>query len=229
LVDAYWALSDRLIAGQVGFRGAKLRPDIPLRRASVCIGLAPVEGMKAIHDGRIALHRGAIARLRVGHAELDSGATVAADAVIFATGFRQECAFLGAKEKTVLFDTSGSILLYRAMVNPDLPGLAFNGYSGVGACQLTAEVGANWLVRFMEGRIAVPDRLKMIASIQEELALRARLVTTRLAGGYYVSPFTFGYLDRLVSDLGRPPADRHKRFFKWLFDPLDPGDYRNLL
>jgi hypothetical protein len=75
----------------------------------------------------------------------------------------------------------------------------------------------------------VPGRTAMHASIQAELALRARLVTTRLTGGYYVSPFTFGYLDQLLRDLGLPPADRHKRFFKWLFDPLDPGDYRNLL
>jgi hypothetical protein len=32
-----------------------------------------------------------------------------------------------------------------------------------------------------------------------------------------------------LRDLGLPPADRHTRFFKWLFDPLDPRDYSDLL
>lgn len=59
--------------------------------------------------------------------------------------------------------------------------------------------------------------------------MRARLLSTRLRPGYYASPFTLGYLDQLLRDLGLPPADRHKGLFGWLFDPIAPSDYRNLL
>ena len=228
VVAAYWSVSAFVIAREAGLRGG-LRPDIPLRQASVCIGLAPADRFKPLRDGRIQLHRAGLKGLRAGAIELDTGAVVPADAVVFATGYRQECAFLGEAEKALVFDPSGAMLLYRAMVNPDVPNMAFNGYSGIGACQITAEVGAYWLVRFVEGRIAVPDRAAMHASIRAELDLRARLVTTRQTGGTYVSPFTFGYLDQLLRDLGLPPADRHKSLFKWLFDPLDPRDYRDLL
>jgi cation diffusion facilitator CzcD-associated flavoprotein CzcO len=229
VVAAYWWISERVIAREAGLRGKRLRPEIPLRQASVCIGLAPIDRFEALRDGRIRLFRTSLVRLRAGAIELGSGELVPADAVLFATGFRQEFAFLGEAEKAALFDRTGRMLLYRAMINPDIPQMAFNGYSGIGACQITAEVGAYWLVRFVEGRIAVPDRAGMHASIHAELELRERLVTTRLAGGTYVSPFTFGYLDLLLRDLGLPPADRHKSFFKWLFDPLDPRDYRDLL
>ena len=229
LVDAHWWLSEHVIARQAGLRGKRLRPDMPLRQASVCIGLAPIDRFKALRDGRIDLHRGSLARFHAAGVELDSGETVPADAVLFATGFRQQCEFLSEAEKAALFDRTGAMLLYRALVNPDIPWMAFNGYSGIGACQITAEVGANWLVRYVEGRIAVPDRAAMHAAIRAELALRQRLVTTGLAGGTYVSPFTFGYLDQLLDDLGLPPADRSKPLFKWLFDPLDPADYRDLL
>ena len=167
--------------------------------------------------------------MRPSAVDLDTGESVPADAVILATGYRQDCAFLGAPEKAALTSPAGEIQLYRSLVNPDIPGMGFNGYNGVGACQITAEVGACWLVRFMEGRIAVPDRDAMMRTIHTELKLRAGMVTTRLASGTYVSPFTFGYLDVLLRDLGLPPADRHKPSFKWLFDPLDPGDYRDLL
>jgi hypothetical protein len=229
LVGAYWAISERVIAGQVGLRDKRLRPQVPLRQASVCIGLAPVGGFTALSDGRIALRRGSVARLRADGLELDRGDVVPAQVAIFATGYQQDCAFLSPAQKSVLFNPDGAIRLYRALVNPDIPFMGFNGYNGVGACQITAEVGACWLVRFMEGRVAVPDRAAMHASIDAELALRARLVTTRLAGGYYVSPFTFGYLDQLLHDLGLPPADRDKPLLKWLFDPIDPRDYRGLL
>ncbi|MPZ38717.1 MAG: NAD(P)-binding protein [Rhizobiales bacterium] len=228
LVDAYWWLSERAVGGQLGLRG-KLRPDISLRQASVCIGLAPADGFKALREGEIGLVRGSIARLRAKGIELASGDVVPADAVIFATGYAQDCAFLGATEKAALFDPAGAVRLYRSLVNPDLPFMGFNGYNGVGACQITAEVGACWLVRFMEGRVQVPDRAAMLASIRDELDLRARLVTSRLTGGTYVSPFTFGYLDRLLRDLGLPPADRNKPLFKRLFDPIDPTDYRDVL
>jgi dimethylaniline monooxygenase (N-oxide forming) len=229
MVDAYWWVSERVIARQAGFRGKRLYPDMSLRQASVCIGLAPADGFKSLREGQVGLLRGSLKRFQAGAVTLDSGKVVPADAVIFATGFRQECPFLGQAEKAALFDRDGAMLLYRAMVNPDIPQMAFNGYSGIGACQITAEIGAYWLVRFVEGRIAVPDRAGMHASIRAELELRARLVTTGLPGGTYVSPFTFGYLDLLLRDLGLPPADRHKPLFKRLFDPLDPRDYRDLL
>jgi cation diffusion facilitator CzcD-associated flavoprotein CzcO len=44
LVDAYWWISERVIAREAGLRGKRLRPDMPLRLASVCIGLAPADG-----------------------------------------------------------------------------------------------------------------------------------------------------------------------------------------
>jgi cation diffusion facilitator CzcD-associated flavoprotein CzcO len=229
VVDLHWWLSELAIGGQLGLRRGRLRPAIPLRRASVCIGLAPADDFKALRDGRIGLHRAAIARLRPGAVELDTGETVPADAVILATGYRQDCAFLGQAEKGVLFDASGAIRLYRSLINPDIPALAFNGYNGIGACQITAEVGGCWLVRYAEGRLNVPDRDAMQSAIEAELDLRRHLVTTHQTGGTYVSPFTFGYLDQLLRDLGLPPADLHKPLLKWLFDPLDPGDYRNLL
>jgi cation diffusion facilitator CzcD-associated flavoprotein CzcO len=229
LVNVYWRLSERVIARQVGLRGSRLRPDMPLRLASVCIGLAPPDGFKALQDGRIALHRASIVRLHASGLDLDNGDTVEADTIILATGYRQECAFLDAAQKKALFDASGAIQLYRSLINPDIPFMAFNGYNGVGACQLTAEVGACWLVRFAEGGILLPDRDAMYDSIRSELEMRARLVASRLTQGYYVSPFTFGYLDQLLADLGLPPADSHRRLFDWLFAPLEPRDYQNLL
>jgi dimethylaniline monooxygenase (N-oxide forming) len=228
LVDLYWWASERIIGGQLGLLDPVLRPDIPLRKAGACVTLA-LDDLKAVREGRIGLQRGSIARFTPSGLELDNGKTIDAQAVILATGFRQEYRFLGEREKAALFDASGTILLFRFLINPDIPSLGFNGYNGVGTCQLVAEVGAGWLVRFMEGRLKLPNREAMLANILAESELRTRLLSTKLGRGHYASPFTFGYLDQLLRDLGLPPADRHKGLIGWLLQPIEPSDYRNLL
>ncbi len=228
VVDLYWRLAELAIGRKVGLLSPELRPDMPLRNSIPCVTLA-IDNLKLIHDGSIALHRGSVARFTADGLELEGGKKVAAQVVVLATGFRQQLRFLGESEKAALFSSAGEMLLYRAVINPDIPGLAFNGYNGVGACQLTAEVAATWLVAWVEGRLQLPDRAAMRGTIGEELELRKRLLSNNIDGGIYVTPFPYGYLDQLLRDLGLPPADSHRRLFDWLFTPLNPNDYRNLI
>jgi dimethylaniline monooxygenase (N-oxide forming) len=228
LVSLYWRLAERIIGGTVGLLAPELRPEIPLRQAAACLTLA-ADNMSAVRDGRIGLARGSVVRLASAGVELDSGQKIDAQAVILATGFRQECPFLDERERAALFDAAGAIRLFRFLVNPDIPAMGFNGYNGVGSCQLMAEVGACWLVRLMEGQVALPSREAMLTSVCEETELRSRLLSVKLRRGYYSTPFMFGYLDQLLRDLGLPPADRHKGLITRLFEPIEPSDYCDLL
>ena len=228
IVDTYWRVSEYVIARQVGLDSPDLRPDEPLRRSAPCVTLA-LDNLKLVRDGTIAFHRGTVARFVQNGIELADGRKIDAEVVVLATGYRQDVPFLGETEKAALFDADGSFLLYRALVNPDIPSMAFNGYNGVGACQIAAEVGAAWLVGWLKGRVEVPDRAAVLAIIRQELEVRRRLLSTGALSGSYVTPFPFGYFDQLLRDLGLPPADQHRRFFDWLFTPLQPTDYRGLL
>ena len=229
LVDAYWRMSERVISRQLGLLPPKFQPDGPLRKAAACVGLAPPDDFAALRAGRIGFHRGGIARLDTSGIVLDTGERVPAQTILLATGYRQECPFLGETERGLLRDANGAFLLYRFLINPDIPCMGFNGYNGVGSCQLAAEIGAVWLARFMSGSVNVPDRAGMHRSIQAELALRRQLLSTRLGLGFYASPLTMTYFDRLLADLGLPPADRNKGFWRRLFGPIDPSDYRDVL
>jgi cation diffusion facilitator CzcD-associated flavoprotein CzcO len=228
LVGAYWWLGEQVIGRLLGMRAPRLRPDTRLAQAGGCITLT-FDNLAAVRDGRIGFHRGSVAGFTPDGIALADGRTLPAQTVVLATGFQVVCPFLADRERKLLFDASGAILLYRFLINPDIPDLAFNGYNGVGACQLSAELGASWLVRLMEGRLKVPSRAAMHAKIREEIDWRVRLLAPPHGVGYYVTPFTMGYFDQLLSDLGLPPADRHKPLFQWLFDPLDPGNYRDVL
>jgi dimethylaniline monooxygenase (N-oxide forming) len=228
LVKAYWWIAEQVIGRQIGMLSPQLRPDTPLAQMAGCVTIT-WDNLAPLRDGRIGFHRGAVAGFTPTGVALADGRTVPAQTVVLATGFQIACPFLAEHERKLLFDADGTILLYRFLINPSIPNMAFNGYNGVGICQLAAELGASWLVRLMEGKLQLPSREVMCASIREEIEWRVRLLSPPHGVGYYVTPFTLGYLDQILSDLGLPPADRHKRLFHWLFDWVDPGDYRDLL
>jgi dimethylaniline monooxygenase (N-oxide forming) len=228
VVDLYWRLAEFVIGRKLGLFSPELRPDVPLRKSIPCVTLA-IDNLRLIRDGKVALHRGSVARFTAGGLELQDHRPIAAEVVVLATGYRREFRFLRERERAALSDPSGAILLYRALINPDIPDMAFNGYNGVGVCQIAAEVGATWLVECIEGRVQLPERAAMMDTIRQELDLRKRLLSTKVGDGAYVTPFTFGYLDQLLRDLGLPPADQHRRLLDWLFTPLDPVDYRDLI
>lgn len=227
LVKAYWWIAEQVIGRQIGMSSGPLRPDAGLAKAGGCITIT-WDNLAPLRDGRIGLHRGAVERFTPTGLALADGRAVPAQTVVLATGFRVACPFLAERERKLLFDADGTILLYRFLVNPDIPDMGFNGYNGVGVCQLSAELGAIWLVRLMEGKLPAPARDAMHAAIRNEIDLRVRLLSPPHGVGYYVTPFTFGYLDQIMADLGLQPADRHKRLFNWLFDPIDPADYQDL-
>jgi len=228
LVRGYWWAAERVLLSQLGLLTPELRPDARLWQAGGCITLA-MDNLAAVREGRIKLHRGSVKRFTPSGLELDNGQLVSAETVILATGFRQDLPFLDQREGALLRDAAGTLLLYRFLINPDIPAMGFNGYNGVGICQLSAEVGAAWLVRLMEGAIRLPSREAMRAKIRQEIKVRRDLLSPAHDVGYYVTPFTIAYLDELLRDLGLPPADRNRGLFAWLFDPIDPTEYRDIL
>lgn len=229
LVEAYWRFSEGIILRQLGMTTPELRPDYRLSEAAGCVGFAPYDDFAMLHEGRLRLHRGEPVRLTADGIVLDDGRTVPAQTIVLATGYRRDFTFLGEEERAQLLAPDGAMRLYRLLVNPDIPFMGFNGYNGYTTCQLSSEVGACWLAELMAGRVKTPDRAAMYASIEEENVLRRRLLSVKHGVGFYATPFAFGYLDRLLADLGLPPADRKKSLRDWLFVPIDPRDYQNLL
>jgi dimethylaniline monooxygenase (N-oxide forming) len=228
LVSAYWWLSEQVIGRRIGMLSPRLRPDGPLAQAGGCITIT-WDNLAPLRDGRIGFHRSGVAGFSPSGIVLTDGRTVPAQTAVLATGFQVACPFLAEDARKLLFDAEGRMLLYRFVINPDIPDLGFNGYNGVGVCQLSAELGAAWLVRYMEGKLAPPSREAMHTEIREETEWRLRLLSPPHGVGYYVTPFTLGYLDQVLADLGLPAADRQKPLFRRLFDPIDPRDYRDVL
>ncbi len=226
LVDFYWTASERALGRQLGLLTKKMRPPLRLRESvGTCFGLAPDDNFRAIRGGRIGLHVSRVVDLTPQGVATADGAAISAQTVVFATGFRQQCSFLEAEQQKTLFRADGVPRLYRSLVSPGIPDMAFNGYNGGGASQLLAELGARWIAQLVAGDLRLPDHASMETEIEADLAMRRRLIRAPRGLGYYAAPFMFAYMDQLLADMDLPPADAGKKWWRRLFEPIDPRDF----
>lgn len=96
------------------------------------------------------------------------GTRVAADAVVYCTGFRMTFPFLPAGCPVA---ADGSVELYRRVVPADRPGLYFVGLvRPVGAITRLVEAQAQWVARIIDGEAELPAAAEMREEIGTYLA-----------------------------------------------------------
>ena len=182
---------------------------------------------EGIRRGAIAPHRTVIERLEPGVVVLASGERIAADTVVYATGYRLELPFLPDEVAARVFDADGCLRLYRNVLPPEVRSLAFDGFNSAIASPLAAEVAAHWLAAYWSGRMRLPDAAAMHASIAAELRWRLERwpESTRALRNACVG-LQFGYMDALMREMGRPPKVRGVRA---AMRAMRPADYATLL
>ena len=226
LVALYWRMTELILGWHLGLLRRRFRPPHSLRDSiGLATGAAFADNLRALRNGRIGLSKGDIARLSPQGLVLDSGQIVPSEVVVLATGFEPDLALLSPDDRSKIMTSSGDYRLYRHMVNPHLPDLTFNGYNGTTAVPLTSEVGAHWIARWLDGRIARPDARTMNERIDEELAWRRARFRASDRFGHFAAPFTFGYFDAMLADMNLPPADSGRSAFARFNAMLNPKDY----
>jgi dimethylaniline monooxygenase (N-oxide forming) len=224
IVLLWWRMLSHLLRRGQGIT-PPLVPDRPLPAGLEFLGVAH-ETYDLVREGRIEPKRGAIRRVTGPTiVELDTGETLEADLVIFATGWRQRIAFLD-DDLRARVEHDGGFRLYRLILPPDVPGLGFIGYNSSTASQLTAEVGAHWLSQVFLGELMLPSVAEMDREIVRFRQWAAEVMPGR-AGGFFVGPHLAHYLDELMADMGLPTV-RTRLFLTEQFEPLWATRYRGL-
>jgi dimethylaniline monooxygenase (N-oxide forming) len=224
VVRLWWRGLSRLLRRVQGITPL-LVPDQPLPAGLEFIGVAH-ETYDLVRAGRIEPKRGAIRRFTgPTTVELETGETLEADLVVFATGWRQQVAFLDDDSRQRI-EHDGGFRLYRLILPPDVPGLGFIGYNSSTASQLTAEVGAHWLSQVFRGELALPSVAEMDHDIERFRRWAAEVMPSR-AGAFFVGPHLAHYLDELMDDIGLPPV-RTRTFLAEYLTPLWATRYRTV-
>ena len=114
------------------------------------------------------------------------------------------------KYRDKLVEADGQYRVYRLAVNPDLPDMGFVGFNSSFCTILSAEMIANWLVRFADGQLAQqPSDQQMNENIEMMLNWkRKERPSAQVYGGLCSAPFHFKHFDELLADIG---ATKRKR------------------
>ena len=206
LVWANFRALETLLKLQLGLKRHGMVPDVPIERAVSCsIPIVTPGFFEALGDGRLRAVLGTIERYEEdGRVRLSTGEIVDADIVISAVGWRQGVPYLPDEYRKRLIEKDGLYRLYRFAVNPALPQMGFVGFNSSFCSVLSAELIANWLVRFADGRLArQPDADEMNAGIDRMLRWRREeRPAAQVYGGLCTAPFHFRHFDELLADMG---------------------------
>lgn len=142
--------------------------------------------IKAIKDQKIQMLYGGVKGFYSEGVIMDDGSLVQAEVVVTATGFISEYEFLSDEIKEILkYDNNNvllTIILYRGLIHPSLPGLSFVGNittAAPGKFELQAEIG----VRYFAGKLQIPQE-RLWEGVRQEESIR------QYTGRYWL-PYTF--------------------------------------
>lgn len=185
---------------------------------------------EAIHNGAIQAHRTDIDNITSLGVHLKSGDKIAADVLLLGTGWQTDYAFFSPSVRERLgFDRDG-LYLYKHMLHPDVPHMAFVGHASTNSCILTSSIQACWLGSLLSGQFALPGKLEMRQEISTLKDWKRSWLPDSEQRGARIMLHMLHYHDELLTDMGINPL-RKTGFFapiKEVFDPYLPRDYRNI-
>jgi cation diffusion facilitator CzcD-associated flavoprotein CzcO len=238
LVWVYWRLVELLLYTQCRLwtkiaGGKNLTPstrvEIDCFGESTMVPRPALYGM--IRQGRIAAHRTEIETFNPEGLTLRDGDKLAVDCVVFGTGWKSDQSFLPGEACEVLGADEDGFYLYRHMLHPDLPNLAFVGRASTFLSVLTYCVQARWLVELIAGRHALPSRDVMAGEIEKLKAWKRAWMPFSAGRGARVLLHMLHYHDELLEDFGANPLRKRGILapLKELIVPYQPSDYRTIV
>jgi hypothetical protein len=136
--------------------------------------------------------------------------------------------FMPQKYRALLESESDGVQLYRHLVHPRIPNLAFCGYNHGFLHIPLVEVGALWIAALLAGELELPSIAEMEATIERVRAWKRAHVTFEPSRGVAVATRHQQYLDIMLQDLELSPY-RKRNPIAELFIRYGAADYAGLL
>lgn len=211
-VWANWRGLESLLSVQLKLKKTGLRPKVPIETSINCsVPIVTPGFFDMVADGRIKAIQGTIASYDKDTVVLSGGERVKADMAILAVGWKSGVPFLPEEYRRKLVEPDGQYRLYRVIANPDLPDMGFVGFNSSFCTVLSAELAANWLVRYADGKLGrQPTRQEMTDNIEMMLRWkRDERPAAGVYGGLCVAPYHFKHFDELLADIGTTKRRRN--------------------
>ena len=202
---------ETLLKVQLKLKKHNMVPTTPIEKEVSCSVPIVTPGLiDALDAGKIKPVLGTFDRYSAGDLKLSTGDTVPCDVAILAVGWKLGVPYIPQEFQEKLIEEDGQYRVYRFAVNPSLPDMGFVGFNSSFCTVLSAEMVANWLVRFADGKL---DNQPTNAQMNENIDMmlnwkRNERPASKVYGGLCSAPFHFKHFDELLADMG---AQKRKR------------------
>jgi cation diffusion facilitator CzcD-associated flavoprotein CzcO len=218
-VWANWRGLESMLKMQMKLKKCDMVPKTRIEDGINCsVPIATPDFFSLVSKGKIKAIRGTFKGYEKGTILLTDGKRIGADIAILAIGFNLGVPFLPESYREKLVDADGQYRLYRIIANPDLPDMGFVGFNSSFCTVLSAEMAANWLVRYADGQLAKqPTAAQMRENIEMMLHFkRVERPAAAVYGGLCVAPYHFKHFDELLDDIGTKKRRRNPLAEKFL-------------
>jgi dimethylaniline monooxygenase (N-oxide forming) len=186
---------------------------------------------RRLREGVIQAHRSTIVAYTPAGVRLSDGRELAADMVILATGWETDFGLLHADVWRRLDPGDDGFYLYRHMLHPAVPGLAFVGRASTICSILTYSLQARWLGELLKGRHRLPGADAMAREIAAMKAWKRSWMPPSRARSARLVIHMQHHHDELLRDLGASPLRKRGVLapLKELVFPYAPADYATIV
>lgn len=230
MVWAQWRGLELLLKKQFKLKACGMVPAHRIEDQISCsLGVAPEGFYEKVRSGAIHAQQTEIDKIEGDAVHLTNGQVLRPDVLVCGTGFTQSLPFLEPRYRDVLMAPGGGFRLFRNILHPQIPQLAFIGFNSSLFTTLTSEIAANWLVGYVQGSLRLPAMEAIQKDIQymQDWRQNTRPIAAEFSGTC-VAPFNFMHLDQLMRDMGLPVTATRWMPYEF-FKPINPKDYRILL
>src|SRR5690349_3495187 len=191
--------------------------------------LGPENYYPLVAEGKILPYRSEIECFSQDAVQLKNGTVIPCDVVVISTGYlTPSFPFLPAPYRALLEGEKDGPQLYRHMLHPRIPRLAFAGFNHGYMHVPSAEIAAQWLCASLRGELELPSTEEMERSIEHIRAWKRANIKFENARSCAVSTRFQQYIDILLMELGVSPYRKLPNPFAELFSRYQASDYKGV-
>lgn len=241
MVNGTWSLIERLFRREY-LNAARGKGPAALERIQTLIpdhslvgdlrsaaALAPVNYHSQTANGEILPFHAEFRGFTADGVELDDGTQIECDQVLLCVGSETpRFPFFPEKYRGLIEGEPDGVQLYRHMIHPRIPRLAFAGYNHGFMHIPTAEVSTLWLCAVLRGDLTLPGIDEMERSIARIRDWKRAHVNFEPSRSCAVNTRFQQYIDIILKDLRLPVRRKLPNIFAEIFVQYEARDYYGL-
>ena len=241
VISSFWDMIQSIVLYQLK-RAGKGKDDAAQERLKTLIpehkilgdfrssgALGPENYYPLVAEGKILPYHSEIDCFSRDSVQLKNGLVIPCDVVVLSTGYLTPTfPFLPHKYRSILEAENDGPQLYRHLLHPRVPRLAFAGFNHGYMHVPTVEIGTQWLCAYLRGELEIPSMEEMERSIENVRRWKRENIKFENARACAVSTRFQQYIDILLMELGVSPYRKLPNPIAELFSRYEASDYKDI-